>query len=624
MARNGGERTGAEPAWRAPGLPAVVAVAVAGLLVVFFLPLAIPMRATLSDAYLVGYNSRAGFLLFLLLAAGLAVWTRGYGFRFGDVGSGTDAPVRIARSTFLWTLLGCAALVVPVWWSVHLVSPFYEAQYFADRYAMYGSGARLYTGFEFPYGPILFYLPLWVHWATGLTLVNSYFLAVLGQWVLGIWVLRRTVELAATDARAARAVYLLLWGALVFSALSGGPNYTPLRFSSTPLAALLVQRLFARGSAARGSALPACGLAAGSFVLLLLYSPEQGLLFLVATLVFLLMNWSPRRPGYFPGLALLLGVSVLALAGVNRLGELETFKAFGGGSLSFPLVLSVANLVLLPLLLVAGCGLYEALRSGRANGRWAHPLVYLCLIAGAGAPAGFSRADQGHILINTLGAILIALLLLYPRRLAWTVAKYAWVVVLVGLGGLGYVRTMRLQLIAAAQRDVIGRGTVGRALMAGNRLLHLRVSGATWAEVDRTWTVEMKVPEQLTPGETGPLLAPFGIHRRGFSDGPATAVSGRYNGLLPLISTVQPLEKIAELQKAPDHPVLVPSVGPVCDNAEHEREVMRRTLGALYLPPTRHTLEAAGQPLCTFLQQRYQPTVHGDGFANMAVWQPKP
>ena len=231
----------------------------AGLALVFFLPYLLPATGAISDAYMAGYSTRAAMLLAIGVAFGFAAWTGGAG-----CGCRRQRPMRreLSRGMLWATLATTAVLAGLVWVGLHLAGPVNEVNYFADRLLMEQSGAKVYRDFEFAYGPLMFYLPAAVRAVTGLSWGNSYLAGWILQWLAGVAVLWKTVQLATEGTRAGRTVYLLLWGFFLTFVPDGATNFTPLRFASGLLLGLLVQRLLVSCR----SALPAFALAAAGFV----------------------------------------------------------------------------------------------------------------------------------------------------------------------------------------------------------------------------------------------------------------------------------------------------------------------------------------------------------------------
>ena len=393
-------------------MPSILAVAALGLSAVYLLPYLVPVHDGLSFSYLVGFSNRTAVLLLLSFILGFALWTRGLGLRLPDPADPTGASYwRIGAVAIVLSAFGCAFF----WLFARSVAPLMESQYFLDRYAMFGMGARLYRDFEFDYGPLMFYPSIWIARLCHISLGNGYFLSWGLQWALGTWALWKMVAGAARGTRHGRTIFLLLLAFFLTGLPDSGMNYTPLRFCATLLFALGIHSLFARGA----SIFAIFGLASAGATALLLYSPEQGIAFTIGTIFFFAVCVRPARTSLLVGLGAFAIIMSIVFWLALRSGVLGNVADVGGGGLDFPLLFSFQSLVLLLLLLVAGCAFIASLRAHTSQG----PLLYLICLSIVSAPAAFSRADIGHIIINTLGALIAALVVLSQYRTIW---RWTW------------------------------------------------------------------------------------------------------------------------------------------------------------------------------------------------------
>ena len=577
-----------------------------GLLAILFLPYLFRPTGQISDAYMVGFSTRAALGLTLLVTLGFAWWTRGAGLEFPS----EEHPAQdLTRATLYWTSAITLAGVAVMWWAMHFSGPLNEATYFADRLLMQQSGAKVYRDFEFPYGPLLFYLPTAMHRLTRLSWGDSYLLGWFLQWVAGCAMLWQVVRMAATGAKRARTLYLLLWGIFLMFVTDGGEQYTPVRYCAAMLLALMVQKMLVR----RESALPAFALASAGVAGLNWYSPEQAFVLGAASLVFLGLQW--RRQGYVAGMGLFLAVSAGSAVVANHLGWLNGIKAFGGGGLAFPLVVSFQNVLVLLLLVAAACGAVSALM----RRKFSHPLLYLCLISGAAAPAAFGRADPGHLLLNVLGALIAAFLVLEPYPRLWFVATRGFALFLICwffLLQYGQRRDVEYAVDAAVARGACENCATHQVL---NRLA-LAVAGP--ARPAEAILRAHAAHDQLPKGQT--FLMPFGGSHRAFDfEHGNEGVGGYYGGLLQLMSLNQVQLKMDELAAAPGLPLLVPYGDslPCTYDPVAERRAMRNTLLPIYTPKLRR-LSVAAVPFCDYVQGHYR---RADGplvWQGMQIWEP--
>jgi len=395
------------------------------------------------------------------------------------------------------------------------------------------------------------------------------------EWLAGVVVLWEAVRLAGGG----RWVYLMLWGYFLVSVVDGAPLYGPLRFASGVLLALLIHRRLTHGS----SALPGFGLAAVGTILLLGYSPEQGIAFSVATVLYCLWNWHAFGGKRFfgAGLALFVAMNALALFVADRIGALDTLKSYSSGGAALPLVPSPASIAVLLLLLVAAGAAWGSARRGVRR----HPLLYVLLVSVCTAPAGFSRCFEAALVGQTLGGLLIGLIVLTEYQAVWRWAKYGFLVLIVGSAAWDQIRLSRPQL-----REALG--PPGRVL-------------------------EQPASEPLVR-----LLAPFGWDQRTFEPAAGVRVlSGRYAYYQPLLNAQVPAEKIRELEADAGAPLLLPNaLTSACNqNDGARRRRLRAMLDALYLPPTAHVV-AAGQPLCDYIELHYIPSTLASPSPDYTVW----
>jgi hypothetical protein len=596
-------------------VPSILAVLFLGLSAIYLVPFHVPVHDGLSDSYLFGFSNFAATVLLLAFILGFALWTRGLGLRLPVPSSGeANSFRRIGRIGVVCSVAGALFL----WLCAGPIAPLGEAQYFLDRYAMFGMGARLYRDFNFDYGPLMFYPSVWIARLCRLSLGNGYFLGWIIQWALGTWALWKVVEVAARGTSHGRAIFLFLWAFFLTAIPDSGTNYTPLRFCATLALALAVHSLYARGA----PNLATFGLASIGATVLLLYSPEQGIAFTIGTIFFFVVCVRPARLDLFAGLASFVIVVSIVFWLALRLGVLGNVTTVGGGALDFPLLFSFQSLVLLLLLLVAGCAFISSFCAHTSQG----PLLYLICLSFVSAPAAFSRADIGHIVINTLGALIAALVILsqYRKIWRWTWPAFAIVILLAAYGKFTLIKgTIQAQVHEAVFGTQYYSPEVDKVYTAIYKLTRRNAQ----ARLDQLRTSLARNSDPNAPhlpSQTH-LLAPFGVQRRLTPppDG-IEIVTGRYPWLFPMTSTALIQEKIAEIETHPDWPLLLWSRSPqVCvSDPDEERKSLRKFLLAPYLPPPRHTVDA-GKPLCDYLNAHYIPSSYASPAPHSFVWMRK-
>ena len=388
-------------------------------------PYLFPPQGGISVSAMAGFSNRAAQVV--LLAGGLlfALWTRGWGLRLPRQGTA-------ARSRLQWLVPAAAVALVTaaslyLWHWASNMGPYDEAIYFLDRFSNQLVGGRVYRDFSFDYGPLMYY-PSW--WLAGLLRVpvgHGYYLFCLLEWVTGVlllWHVIGRLRVRPADRAIAFAVLTLVW----FTSITDqGAQYTPLRFALTSVCALWVHRLWreraedAAGTRAMSRAMLA---AAVSFVGLLLFSPEQGIGFLLATVLFFAVG--VRRRSVIAPLVGFAAWCAAVFAVAVRMGWMGVLFTFAGGAFNLPLLPGFMTLFLLALLIAAACVVVCAFHEGEST----RPELYLIALALVALPAAFGRADPGHIFINTMPALLVVTLVLLQRA-RWRVPMVAaWAVYL--------------------------------------------------------------------------------------------------------------------------------------------------------------------------------------------------
>ena len=101
---------------------------------------------------------------------------------------------------------------------------------------------------------------------------------------------------------------------------------------------------------------------------MLLYSPEQGIAFTLGTILFFVLCVRPARLNLIAGLACFVLTMSIVFCMALRFGVLGNVATVGGGTLDFPLLFCLQSLVLLLLLLVAGCAFIAGFRAHASQG----------------------------------------------------------------------------------------------------------------------------------------------------------------------------------------------------------------------------------------------------------------
>ncbi len=605
---------------------AILIFLIVGFCAVFFLPYGIPMVPAISDSYVFGFSNRAALILFLVFAASFAYWSGGLGLVVRPA-EGPAALPGLSRR-LLWVTLAITALVtLSFWWAYRGIGAINEGGYLMDRLQHLAAGETIYRDFEFIYGPTVLYFPLELHRMLRLPLLDAYYLAWTVAWVGGVALLWLTVHWTCRTSPRANGIYLLAFLGFIFSTVSLGLNYTPLRFVAAPFfAALTVRVLETQRSALLGAIT-----ALGGVGWILFYSPEQGIALGLGTLAFFLFFVDRALPGYPPSLVVLAGGEGCLAGGLWHTGVLHYVRGMAGGGYNLPLLPSLNTLILLGLLLAAVCVLCNSFRLHLRGGA----VEYLILISLFALPAAFGRCDPGHIFMNTLGAFLAA----------WTVSSYrpgtgrwmAW----------SYVASVLFLPLALYQENNFFMFPVKMALLAPGdphpafrrwtTLAMKRTAGEhRAAAMLGKWRAAFPVVVEgdVPPGQT--LLAPLGYPSTLLWASPTHVTNGRYRGLGNVMAPFEVEEKVDELRSHPARMLLftaenrcprtMPSLGPVplTPAADHAaRRELLMNLQPFYLPHVRHS-EALLAPVCAYIVGHYRPTSMVGPFAGSEIWERTP
>ncbi len=379
-------------------LLAVVALAV------FLLPYLVPVKPSVSLAYVAGFSNRAAVLLLLLGGAAFAFFTRGRFARLDQRNS--PLTVRSLVPALGAILAVCLARLhfIPVGARMD------EAFFFLDRQQLLAVGRAPFSQFDFPYGPLLLYPGLWIAHLFDRSQTFGYGAWWAVQWLLGtamLWAVVRRLDLAVR-----RRVFLFLFLLLIQceTLRAGGSNYTPFRAYNAAFLVVAAHWVWERS---RNPWLLALA-SAGGVLLATLCSMEQGIgVAFGLGLYLLLLTFAERvfpSQRALPALALVLYLAGCAasFACADYLGMFISFRSFTSGGYADPLLASPVNCLVLLAYVVAGCVLYRRLAQGQLDS----VSIPLVLAGCAMLPAALGRCDTQHICAATpafvVGAAAIA------------------------------------------------------------------------------------------------------------------------------------------------------------------------------------------------------------------------
>ena len=200
----------------------------------FRLPYYFPVSPSASASYVYQYNNRVAVLIFVAGAAAFAILFRGLSLQPATRDS------RVSRISALLAAVFCVGLGLLCWWLSSPEGIHADVPYFYSRLCQLAAGKTIYRDFEFVYGPLLLYLPLWTGKLFHLNLIHGYFLFWLVDWAAGIWILYRLVNAIEIPSPYRTAVFFLLVADFVPALWREGINYAPVRGLLTAGLAMLV------------------------------------------------------------------------------------------------------------------------------------------------------------------------------------------------------------------------------------------------------------------------------------------------------------------------------------------------------------------------------------------------
>jgi len=401
---------------------------IGGLVCVFVVPWHVAhVRVVHSDSYTFGFNNR---IAHLLVAATLGVlfilyWAK---HRLGGVSDDPIANILKKENSQrppLWlnTVIVGIILFVSVgilwWWFMVPYRFFGEARYFLVRLDRILLGERPYLDFDFIYGPLMLYVPVFFYRLTGGTLGvdTCYAMSLVAGFAAGTYMTYRVVRVLDVSS-GFQAAMLFAATAMQFNIVLGA-QYTPVRFIYPVWAAIVLHRVMRSLSDRdwRSVVLVLIGLPFLLCTVALGLSPETGVITAIATMVGLLWygRTSWRTPMWAVGGVFLAGVVFWLLAGSACFRSLFSF---GNGGYSFPIppspyliIFLGSALWLLPRIAVIGI---------TDQTMFSPQFASLLIVMGFFIVPALGRCDPGHVLYNGTG------LLLFTAAVIWRAGGKCW------------------------------------------------------------------------------------------------------------------------------------------------------------------------------------------------------
>jgi hypothetical protein len=320
--------------------------------------------------------------------------------RAGARAEGSESAPLSRRLVFGAALAGAALLAIyaRLAFIAHIYYPG-DAGYFLGQMSAAADYHRtLYTGLEFSYGPLLFYIPIWVRALLSpmhVTLAGAYFTVLVLEQVLGVWMVAYILD-NLPIARKLKTILFLVYAVQMLQP-GLGLNYTFFRFVMPFASFLFIVK--------RRQPWAVAGLMAAGEVLNLAISPEMGFAFGAGAAAFGLYRLCTSGRSWIRALvAPFAGAAVFLL--IAGTGFLRMLALFSQGVCNFIvepqphiLIFLFALVWLVPIMLA---GFF---RSQRPE---APVLAALFVISLGLLPSAFGRADPEHVVFNGFGIFLLS------------------------------------------------------------------------------------------------------------------------------------------------------------------------------------------------------------------------
>jgi hypothetical protein len=609
-------------------------LAVVFLAIVLSVPYLVPQRPTASDSYLFGYNNRAGVILLVLLSGAFAIWKKGYALDLRPAGE----PREVSRKA-LWICLGiqlsACLLMVLVAGSL---GGFSESSYEIDRTWLLAHGKLPYSGFEWPFGVLLLYGPLWFARLLRCSIPGGYHVFWVLNSLAGVVLLFATINRLDYPTPRKTQIFVLFFIAFVPLVLCMGGHYTLVRYVAPLYFVLIVHRLSAR-SKLRKVQWPAASMAVVLTAVLLLISPEMAIAHALACCVLLFPRRSPLSPGslsvvtYLAMFAMLAAVFETAL----KLRLFDTLRASAGGADSFPIPLSISVLFFFGVVFVCVCSLVRRCTDSSLNDN----SVALIVLSAPLLAAALGRCDTGHIMCNGVGLILVVSVYASLSSRTWRRYSTAFVVAALAVPAYSVYRFSLPYVGSAAMRSAAevarpGRtGALAKIVRTVIRAMPTGVSGMP-SPLESKMLQLHSVPATidfpaLYPGvdfsrSDGILDAPFGYRPNGFGSYLSGRVDyGYFEGLENANTPAMVERKIEELAQHPERHLLIPHAdASLCTlDGPSERQFLTIVFFFPYIANVAHP-QGVREPLCNYIVSHYlviRPATADD--FEYELWSPK-
>jgi hypothetical protein len=384
-----------------------------GLLGVFALPWYVPVTGppNISDSYIAGFNNHVAQTALIVMAAALAIlaWRqrRPTGSHTRVWLTEVPADERVDRRAVA-VVYGAAAVSALVWcWSALQTFQYGEKGYFLDRMAYVAAGYVPYRDFEFPYGPLLIYIPAWTRQLlrhVGVSPSGSYLIVYAALFMLGFVILRWAVD----RLRIPRDWKVLLFLGIASLAVINeglGLGFTLFRFA-TPVASVLFVHVRATSMLQSEKSHPwlrVAGLSLCAVLLNLAISPEMGVAVYIALGAYLITSIAEKRGEPLASIALYVAAPLSLL--LLRINWFTSIVEFGRGGNDLLILPGPPMLIYFATVVIVAVFLPRLLAAPRPDAAATTAVGALALVL---APAALGRADVAHLTWNSIALMMLA------------------------------------------------------------------------------------------------------------------------------------------------------------------------------------------------------------------------
>jgi len=467
---------------------------------------------------------------------------------------------------------------------------FGESFYVIDRAWLLAEGKVPYRDFEFAYGPVMLYGPVIIHSLTSIGIERAYYLFWAGSYLLGTYLLFKTVNMVDYPTASRQEIYLLVFLPGLFPIIRMGTNYTLLRFACPLFFVLLIHRWFRDSDGLRIRAMLA---SVALTAILLSISAETAIAFAFASIW--ICSFSNKAPAFKRGTAaaMLLVAFAALFWTAKELHVLDTLLADGSGAISFPIVMAPHIVLFFVAIFVCVCYVYWRLRDRRIDDNTIALVGFSVLMI----PAALGRCDPSHVFWNGLAIFLASMFYLSNHKKAWSVCRLAFIAFAFLLPNLSEFYLFLPQLRAARYLNEHGR------------------------ELARIGDVDT-----LFPSWRGRFFAPFGYRPNGFGTYRSSRVDyGRFEEVIDVSTQRTVDEKVAEMLARPESALIVPKeYDRYCQtDPVKERHYLTVLLLFPYFARAVHPVDVRNE-ICDYIHNEYrlaqEPNTHSVGYG---LWVPR-